>query len=148
MMLLDINGWGVFSNNTELAQITLLLLKLLGGTVLVFLFSLASLLFIGLNTIRQILFQKSLALAGRSLIRRVALLGGAIAALSFALLASLVFQLHFATIFIASIVILFATQYLFRKAIFFLLLKRFGRYFLYLRSLRLIAQKLAYVFNR
>lgn len=148
MILLEVNGWGAFSNYAEFAQVIFLLLKIAGGTLLIFFFSLACLLFIGLNTVRQLILRQPLAFVGRSLIHKIAFLGGSVAALSFALLVTLVFQVSFWIVLIVSTAILFATQFLFRKAIFFLLIKRFGSYFLYLRSLRLIGQKFAYVFKR
>jgi len=148
MILLDISGWNLFTDHAAWTQFAFLILKLLTGTLLLLVFSIACLVLIGLNTVYQLVNRQSLAYIGRALVRKVALLGGAIAAFSFALLATMVFQLSFWVVLIVSGAILYATQYLFRKAIFFLLVKRFGRYILYLRSLRLIGQKFAYVFRR
>jgi hypothetical protein len=92
MILLEVNGWGAFSNYAEFAQVIFLLFKIAGGTLLIFFFSLACLLFIGLNTVRQLILRQPLAFVGRSLIHKIAFLGGSVAALSFALLVTLIFS--------------------------------------------------------
>ncbi len=135
MTLLDIAGSGMFSGSSQFSHVVGDILKLLGGSFLIGVISIALLVGVIVRSVFTGIRQSSLIDGASMLIRSVAYVIGLSLALLFVLVATTLLSLSALKTVLIALGIVFVAAFIARETFLFLVFKKFGKYIFYLTTL-------------